>query len=161
MVELGDEDFLKLYQTERDARGKVRFLALHHLQQGKSKSDVCAMICISRHTLDSWLLWYEQEGLDRLRKKVQGRGVKAKISVSNEELRLAILKLQEDRKGGRIIGHDIQKMILENYHAEYHEDYIYTLLKRIGLSWISSRSRHPKSDFEEQESFKKTLKKTS
>ena len=161
MHKLNDEDFLKLYQTESNARGKVRFLALHHFQQGSSKSEVCKMLCISHHTLNSWISWYRKEGVQRLRRKVQGRGVRPRILASKEELQGAILKLQEDRAGGRIIGADIKKMILQNYNIKYHEDYIYTLLKKLGLSWITSRSKHPKSDPAAMESFKKTSKKMS
>ena len=65
MYELDDEDFLKLYQTGHNARGKIRFLALHHFQQGKSKRATCEMLCISHHTLNSWILWYRVEGVDR------------------------------------------------------------------------------------------------
>lgn len=156
MHELSDEDFLKLYQTESNARGKIRFLALHHLQQGLSKSEVCRIVCISRHTLDSWFLWYKEEGVDRLRKQVQGRGVKPKISASQKELQDAILKLEDERNGGRIMGADIQKMISETYQVSYHKNYIYTLLKKLGLSWVSARSKHPKSDPAAIEAFKKT-----
>lgn len=156
MAGLNDEDFLKLYQTESNARSKIRFLALHHLQQGICKREVCKMVCISRPTLDSWLLWYKESGLKRLRQKVQGRGAKSKISASKEELQQAILKLQDDRNGGRIIADDIQKMIEQTYQVKYHKCHIYNMLRRLGMSWISVRSKHPKSDPAAQESFKKT-----
>jgi len=161
MDELQNEDFLKLYQTEGNARCRMRFLSLHHLQQGRSKSEVCRIVCISRSTLDSWLSWYKEKGLDRLREKVQGRGRKPKISVSKEDLQRAILKLQEDRNGGRIIADDIQKMIMETYQVKYHKCHIYNMLSRLGLSWISSRSKHPKSDPAAIEAFKKTSAKMS
>ena len=161
MYKLSDEDFLRLYQTESNARGKMRFLALHHIQQGLSKSEVCRMICISRHSLDLWLLWYKESGVDRLRKKVQGRGAKSKISISQKELQEAILKLQADRNGGRIMGSDIHKMISEKYQIKYHKNYVYTLLNKLGLSWVSARSKHPKSDPAAMEAFKKTSVKMS
>ena len=161
MAGLNDEDFLKLYQTESNGRSKIRFLALHHLQQGYNKSEICKMVCISRPTLDSWLLLYKGNGLERLRQKVKGRGAKSKISASKEELQQAILKLQEDRKGGRIIADDIQKMIEQTYQVKYHKCHIYNLLERLGLSWISARSKHPKSDPAAMEAFKKTSVKMS
>jgi transposase len=161
MVEFGKENFLKLYQTERNARGKIRFLALHHLQQGRSKAAVCELLCISWHTLTSWVLWYKKEGVGRLRQKAQGRGAKPKISAPKEELQLAISKLQEDREGGRIIGDDIRKMIAETYQVNYNNNYIYELLSNMDLSWVSVRSKHPKSDPAAMEAFKKTFVKTS
>lgn len=156
MYELSDEDFLKSYRTESNPRCRMRFLALHHLQQGNCKLDVCKMLCISRPTLNLWISWYKEAGAERLRSKVKGRGIKPKISAPKEDLKRAILKLQEDRNGGRIIATDIQKMILETYQVKYHKCHIYNILRKLGLSWISSRSKHPKSDPAAMEAFKKT-----
>ena len=161
MYKLSNEDFLKLYRTEKSPRCRMRFLALHHLQQGNSKLDVCKMVCISRPTLNLWVLWYKKEGVERLRRKVKGRGIKPKISASKEELQGAILKLQEDRNGGRIVATDIQAMILDAYHVKYHKCHIYNILRKLGLSWISSRSKHPKSDPVAMDAFKKTSAKIS
>ena len=119
------------------------------------------MLCISHHTLNSWLSWYQEEGAERLRSKVRGRGAKPKISVQKEKLQQDILELQSTRNGGRIIGSDIQEMIRKNYHVKYHNNYIYELLEKLGLSWISSRSKHPKSDPVAMDAFKKTPVKMS
>ncbi len=161
MDNLGSEDFYKLYRRERDARGKVRFLALHHLQQGKSKNEVCDIVCVSRPTLNGWISWYQNKGVERLREKVKGRGVKAKTSISSEELQKMILNLQAKRGGGRVIGEDIREWILATYKVKYHLNYIYYILNKLGLSWVSARSIHPNANQEVQESFKKTSKKMS
>lgn len=160
MFKLGDEDFYKLYQRERDARGKMRFLALHHLKQGKSKSEVCEMVCVSRPTLNEWVAWYQNEGIQRLRQKVKGRGVKARAAISSEQLQRMILNLQAERGGGRVIGEDIREWIFTTYGVKYHLNYIYYILNKLGLSWVSARSIHPNANQEIQESFKKTSRKT-
>lgn len=160
-MNLSREDFKKLYQTEGNARGKVRFLALHHLQSGKSKAEVCIMVCVTHSTLEQWVQWYEEGGIERLRGKVKGRGAKSKVQLSKDELQGAILKLQADRKGGRVTGNDIKQWIKDTYHIEYHLCHIYNLLKRLNLSWVSSRSMHPNTDISVQESFKKTSKTIS
>jgi transposase len=160
-MDLGREDFKKLYQTESDARGKVRYLALHNLQQGKSKAEVCRMVCITRHTIDQWLKWHEEGGIERLREKIKGRGLKPKVCLSKDKLQIAILKLQSDRNGGRVTGNDIKQWIKDTYQTEYHLNHIYNILKGHNLSWVSSRSIHPNTDISAQESFKKTSKKKS
>ena len=38
----------------------------------------------------------------------------------------------------------------------YSVNGIYELLARIGMSWISARSKHPQADINAQEAFKKT-----
>ena len=67
------------------------------------------------------------------------------------------IQLQKDRSGGRIIGEDIVNMIKEKYKESYSVSGVYKLLKRMGMSWVSGRSVHTRSDPEVQGAFKKTL----
>ncbi|WP_428436882.1 helix-turn-helix domain-containing protein, partial [Photobacterium frigidiphilum] len=57
--------------------------------------------------------------------------------------------------GGRLTGHDIHDYITQTFGKAYHPDYIYILLKKMGFSWITSRSKHPKQCDKIQEDFKK------
>ena len=87
-----------------------------------------------------------------------GRGRVAWISSElSAEFSEAVISLQENRDGGRVIGRDIVAMAEEKYAAKYSVSGMYKLLSRMGLSWVSGRSIHPKADLEAQESFKKTL----
>ena len=61
------------------------------------------------------------------------------------------------KSGGRLIGLDIQAYIKDQFNIEYYPDYIYILLKKLGFSWTTSRSRHPKQSNEMQKNFKKIL----
>ncbi len=67
-----------------------------------------------------------------------------------------IVKEQEQRGGGRLTAKDIAEIAKNDFNAHYTHKGIYRLLHNIGMSWISSRSRHPKADEEVQEAFKKT-----
>ena len=67
--------------------------------------------------------------------------------------------LQETRKGGRIRGEDIQVLLKEKFFVDYALPSVYNVLERCELSWISSRSKHPKSDPVLQENFKKNSEK--
>jgi transposase len=159
LPDLSGHNFLKLYQTEGNARGKMRFLAFHHLQQGKNISDVIKLLCITRKALRNWLSWYEEEGIERLRAKIKGRGAKPKITASIEEIQAGILKLQQDRKGGRATADDVLRWIEDEYKVKYHKGHIYNFLAQNGLSWVSSRSKHSQADSQLQEDFKKTLRR--
>lgn len=150
-------DFLSLYRCESNARGKVRLLALHHVQQGKEIKEVSKMLCVTCKTVSIWLSWYKDGGIKRILSKPIGRGCKKKIELAKEELQSGITTLQEERAGGRIIGDDIIEWIKENYQTEYSKGHVYNLLKSMGISWISVRSKHPKHNLEAQESFKKNL----
>ena len=157
---LSGEDFLNLYRQESYGRGKIRLLALHHIQRGEEVTSVSKMLCITRRSLYKWLGWYKEGGLDKLLSRPIGRGCKKKVKISKEALQQGILDLQESRDGGRIIGYDIISWIEEKYGVKYSIGHIYNLLKSLGLSWITVRSKHPKQDEALQIEFKKNLYKS-
>jgi transposase len=63
--------------------------------------------------------------------------------------------LTDSLKGGRLRAEDIRELIKEKFKVDYGLSGIYPLLHRLGYSWITSRSIHPKADKNLQESFKK------
>lgn len=157
LPDLSGQEFLKLHRREKNARGKIRLLALHHLQQGSSISNVCRILCVTSRTIYSWLSWYKSGGLPRLLSKPMGRGSKKKARISANELQAGISKLQDSRNGGRVIADDIIDWIDSVYGVRYSKGHIYNLLKNAGISWVSVRSKHPKHNAEEQNEFKKNL----
>ena len=48
--------------------------------------------------------------------------------------------------GGRLQGTDIQTYIEREFGVAYELSNVYRLLRELGFSWITSRSRHPKQD---------------
>lgn len=51
-------------------------------------------------------------------------------------------------------GQDLQRILREEFTARYSLSGVYALLRRLGLSWVAPRPRHPKSDRAAQERFK-------
>ncbi|ASD69772.1 hypothetical protein B1L02_23315 [Pseudoalteromonas piscicida] len=58
--------------------------------------------------------------------------------------------------GGRLTGYRIKQYIEDEFNVSYHPNAIYKLLEKLGFSWITSRSRHPKQSEQVQQDFKKT-----
>jgi transposase len=151
-------DFFKLSKFEEKPQKRVRLIALGQLKKGEKITKVAASIGIDRHTIGYWYDAYKTEGLAGLDNKPRS-GKKPKLAREKEKDFLkAIDKMQEKKSGGRITGYDIQKLAKDSFDADYAEDTIYTVLKRLGYSWVTARSKHPKSDKAAQEAFKKTLK---
>lgn len=65
--------------------------------------------------------------------------------------------MQENREGGRVRGQDIQVLLKEQFSVDHALPSVYHVLERCELSWISTRSKHPKSDPAMQEEFKKKI----
>lgn len=158
--ELQEFGFLEYYKDNRSKPYIYRCLALHHIQSGNSYDQVSEFICYSRKTIIQWVKNFEEGGVDRLLSIKAGRGRKARVASDlSAEFSEAVISLQETRNGGRVIGEDIVNLVQEKYDVQYSVSGIYKVLSRMGLSWVSGRSIHPKANLKAQEAFKKTLNK--
>ncbi len=152
-------DFFQLAKQEPNPRIRIRLLALGNLQAGKTKKEVIGIFNISFPTLRKWVTRFAAEGIDGLKEK-PGKGRKRKLSLEHEEeFRKEVELLQEQKEGGRIRGQDIQVLLKEKFCVDHALPSVYHVLKRCGMSWISSRSKHPKTSLEIQEDFKKKSRK--
>lgn len=159
LAKLASIDFFQLAKKESHPKTHIRFLALGHLQSGKTKNEVAHMFQISLTALRKWLLRFLTGGVDGLRAKA-GRGRKRKLlPEQEEEFRQQVEQLQENREGGRVRGQDVQVLLKEKFCIDHALPSVYHVLERCGLSWISARSKHPKSDPVAQEEFKKNSKR--
>ena len=152
-------NFFQLAKKNSHPKMRIRFLALGHLESGKTKTEVAEMFQISFPTLRDWLMRFIKKGIEGLWDR-NGKGRKRKLPAAREEeFRQQVEKLQENRKGGRVRGQDVQVLLKEKFCVDHALSSVYHVLERCGLSWVSARSKHPKSDPEAQEEFKKNSKK--
>ena len=149
-----DYDFKLEYKRERNPVIKVKFLALHHLQNGKLLQDVADIILYDETAIRRWIrsfILYDYEGLI----EKSGRGQKPRLPKDKEEeFKDELDKLQESKNGGRIIVDDIQNLLVEKFDCNYSRSGVYTLLDRINIVWITGRSKHPKHSQEAIDQFK-------
>ena len=167
MTAISTEDFIKKYQhvnfqkmarTESSPRIRERLLGFHNLMIGKNRIESAAAVGRNPEWLRMWVLRYDEGGYKNLVDK-EGRGSERYLTKEQEEkLVELILELQDERDGGRVIGKDIGELIKKEFNVEYKKSAVYDLLERIGLSWVSARSKHPKSDIKKQKSFKQIFK---
>lgn len=154
--QLRGHDFTKLFKEASHPREKMRFLAFTHLKEGKGPSEVADILKVTRDTIQRWKRSFLAKGVDGLREQ-PGRGKKSLIPESEREaFRLAVLELQEERKGGCIIGKDVLRLMEEKYGIKCSLKSAYNHLKNASLVWVSSRSKHPNADPKRQLDFKKT-----
>ncbi|MDO4251407.1 MAG: winged helix-turn-helix domain-containing protein [Moraxella sp.] len=150
-------DFGKLAKTETKARARTRLYVLHQYSIGKQSAEIAQNLCINAQVVRTIKRRYLQHGIKSIYDKHR-KGRNSKLANEHiESFKALIVKEQSVRGGGRLIGEDIRQLAKEHYQAEYTVNGIYELLKRIGITWISARSKHPKRDLKAQEDFKKTL----
>jgi len=130
---------------------------MSHLQEGREYAEVALFLCVSSETVQKWVKRFKASGLDGLRESPRS-GAKRKLKESQEiDFRKAVIALQENRSGGRITGHDIQRLLADQFQVKCCLNSVYNLMNRLNLVWITVRSKHPHQSEEKQDSFKKTL----
>ena len=95
------------------------------------------------------------DGLDGLKERKHTGRPKA---LSDEQLALLkrfILSAAVKDDGGRLQGKDVQSFIAQEFGVIYQKSNIYQIMHELQLSWITTRSKHPKQSIEAQEAFKK------
>ena len=161
MVNMTEHNFAELAKTHKSVRMRLRYSALAHFQEGQSRTDIAKYLKVSRTSVNKWISQYYQNGLAGLvDKKTTGRPLRLS-EVQSAQLSEYINEHASNQSGGRLIGSDIQAFILEHFGYQYHLSSVYKLLKRLGFSWITSRSKHPKQSIEAQEDFKKIPNKNA
>ena len=152
---LDDYDFESLARKEPVARARVRLLMLAHLKDGLSRKEVAEKLKVSYQTISTLHNRFKAEGLQGVYDRPRS-GCPFKLPPDqHNEFKVLISSMQEQRNGGRLRGEDIRLLLKEHYQCDYTLNGVYDLLKALGMSWISSRSRHPKQDIQAQEDFKK------
>ncbi|NDO75904.1 helix-turn-helix domain-containing protein [Shewanella sp. SE1] len=149
------ESLLCLSKKEKNPQKRMRLLAVSIFLQSRNRTQVANQLKVARSSVNSWVSNYLEQGLVGLEDK-QRPGKRPSLS-NDQKRRLAryIEFKAQSNEGGRLTGADIQQYILSEFGVEYHLNHIYKLLKGMGFSWITSRSRHPKQTQGVQNAFKK------
>jgi len=156
-----DIDFLSLSKKEKKPRVRIRLLGLAHIKDGASYRKTAKMLKVSLVSVQNWANRFKKSGLKGLNDQ-EGSGCKPLFpQEKEEELKRLILEKQSKKSGGRLTGTDIKKIVNDDFGVKCALRTVYDLLHKIGLVWISSRSKHPKNDKKAQEDFKKNFKKKS
>lgn len=148
-------DFKMLSQHESNATARVRAIILSNVKKGKTKTEIANTVGVHRVTVASCITRVNENGPNGLYDKKRS-GRPPKMSAEDKQVFLGkFQQAQKDRKGGRLNGNDAKQM-LEEMGFKFGLSQTYNLLHELKLSWITSRSIHPKADEMEQDNFKKT-----
>ncbi|MBD1559795.1 IS630 family transposase [Vibrio sp. S9_S30] len=134
---------------------KMRFLTLAHFKDGVSRTQIAKYLQVSRTSVNKWVQIFLEEGIDGFQEKPRTGRPPFLTSAQREQLSQYIKEEAENSSGGRLTGNDIHAYIIDNFDKHYHPNSIYYLLKHMGFSWITSRSKHPKQSPQAQDDFKK------
>ena len=138
-----------------NARLKDRYKVIVKFFELDSRVKTAKELNVSRRLVNEWVSSYLRGGFDALAIKKQSGRPSRLNSIQKKQLKQYIADNSIKPNGGRLMGRDVKAYIESEFDITYQKSNIYTLLHELNLSWISSRSRHPKQNEETQERFKK------
>ena len=93
-----DYDFKGTFKTERDPKIKIKLLALHHLQTGRSLTDVADIVLAEHKAIRTWINLFVIFDYEDLIEKL-GRGKRPRLlSHLEEQFKEELDQLQESKK---------------------------------------------------------------
>jgi transposase len=145
----------KLALSEKDARLKMRYLALYHFALNENRTQIAKFLGVGRGSVNRWVASYLSKGLEGLRSKPSPGRPNALSAQQKQLVSMYVKEHAVKSNGGRLIAEDIRLYIKDSFNIEYTLRNIYHLLHASDFSWITSRSKHPKQSQDAQDSFKK------
>ena len=145
----------------QDAQASRRMLALALVLEGVDRQTAAQTCGMDRQTLRDWVHRYNAEGLAGLTNHRGGARPRRLAAAQMDEL-VAWLEAGPDPVMDGVVRwrrQDLRRRIAERFGVELHERTVGKYLAALGYRRLSVRPRHPKTDPEAQEAFKKTSPK--
>ena len=141
----------------RDAKAARRMLSLALVLEGHRRDEAARHAGMDRQTLRDWVHRYNAEGLAGLRNR-RHPGPKPRLTPEQlAELDKLVEQGPDPARDGVVRWRriDLQALIKARFDVELHERSVGKVLHRLGFTRLSVRPKHPASDPEAQEAFKK------
>jgi len=149
------QNFAELINATTNARQRLKLLAVSHFLEGKSRTDIATFLKVSRRSVNIWIKAYLHSGLIGLEVKPRSGRPHRLTPEQLANIKQYVIDNAIKSEGGRLQGKDIKEYIETTFGVTYQKTNIYHLLNKLNLSWITTRSKHPKQSEEIQASFKK------
>ena len=156
--DLSASELRNLARKEGDGKVVARILAIASALDGLTREQAAKQAGMDRQILADWVHRYNAGGVEGLRDKPKGHPKRLLTSGQEAEIKARVLAGPDPKTDGLVRWRcvDIQTFIADTYKITMHKRTVAKLLTRMGLSHISVRPKHPKSDSDAQETFKKT-----
>ena len=128
---------------------------MYHIKRGETRTQAAINVGAARGSVNTWVKNYSQFGLEGLKDKPKAGRPNKLTTKQNAVLKQFILDNAIKQEGGRLIGEDVRDFIRDTFAIDYQLRNVYRIMHSLGLSWITSRSKHPKQSQAVQDAFKK------
>ena len=147
------EELKHSYQKEAHIQRRTRLQALWQLRQGKPIQDVADLTGASYRSVQQWIRWYRQGGLNEVLRRVVGHQAKGKKPyLTHLQQRALVAKAQQGQF--RTVW-DVTEWVQGRWGVRYTYKGMYTLMKGHGLGLKVPRPHSEKANDQQQAAWKK------
>ena len=153
---LRPDELAKIANKEPNPRVRQRLLAVRLVVMGNTVPQAAKAIGLKQRQTRNWIHRFNIEGINGLRDRPRpGQPVKLPRQKEQAFRKRIEEEATEKDPSGNLRVKDIQRILREEFGANYCLGGTYFLLHRLGFSSLVPRPRHPKADPQAQEEFKK------
>ena len=146
-----EQTLYQLYKQEKDHQNRTRLQALWLLRPGRSMKEVAGLVGVHYRTVQEWVAWYHQGGVDEvLRHRHGGHGGQERRLNEEQE---AELKAKAEAGEIRTIQDGVEWAKTQD--VEYTYWGMRWVFYRLGWKKKVPRPKSPQASAEEQEAWKK------
>lgn len=141
------------FAAERVVERRKRLQALWLVRRGEGVDRAAEQAGVGKRTVDRWLAWYREGGLDNVLDRVPGHGAKGATGKLTPE---QVGRLAERAGGGRFHTYgEVAEWVRSEYGVTYSYNGIWSLLARLEIHPKVPRPAAEKVDPAAQEAYKK------
>ncbi|MGY3622459.1 transposase [Bradyrhizobium sp. USDA 10063] len=153
----------KAARKEKDGTVARRMLALALVLEGVDRKRAAESCGMDRQTLRDWVHRYNAEGLAGLR-SIKPSGPRSRLTAPQQAELAALVEAGPDPARHGVVRWrrvDLRDELQRRFGVKLHERSVGKVLAKLGYRLLSVRPRHPQADEGAQETFKKTLPRSS
>jgi transposase len=138
----------QLARLESDERVRARIVMIGYMCEGRSPEEAAQAVGLRRASGYKWARRYEAEGIEGLSDRPRsGRPAKLDPTMAEAFKERVLDGAEHERQGiASLRGLDAQRILRQEFGADYGLSGTYGLIHRLELSWLVSRPRHRRSD---------------
>jgi len=157
---LNPNDLAKIAKREPNPRVRQRLLAIRLVVMANTVPQAAKAVGLKERQTRNWIHRFNAEGENGLRDRPRP-GQPVKLARQKESVfRERIVKGASPKDPTRNLRvKDIQRILREEFDADYCLGGTYFLLHRLGFSSLVPRPRHPQADQQTQDQLKKNAKR--
>lgn len=141
------------FTGERDRRRRQRLQAVWLVRRGESIAEAARVAGVGRRSLERWLAWYREGGLDAVLTRLPGHGAQGQPSLLTAAQQQALLA--ETATGIFRTYTEAREWVEQTFGVAYSYQGMYTLLARFAVHPKVPRPHAAKADPAAQEGWKR------